>query len=242
MKNFNSFKNETLCIICAKSNSEGVKNKNIKKINGHPLVLYAINKAKKNNFKYICISTENNKIVKIAKKKGINVFFKRSKKLCKKSTPKLSVWKDAIKKSEIFFEKKFKYIVDIEVTNPLINSDDLNNFTKSYFNKKKKYDGQFCITPAKKNPYFNIMEYINGKYSLSKKIRNIKITARQNAPKVFEHVAGLYYFKRNYLLQCKSLFQGKIFGFNVSLFKSFDIDSQLDFKLVELLLKNKKNI
>ena len=86
------------------------------------------------------------------------------------------------------------------------------------------------------------MEYINGKYLLSKKIRNIKITARQNAPKVFEHVGGFYYFKRNYLLQSKNLFQGKIFGFNVSLFKSFDIDSQLDFKLVELLLKNKKNI
>ena len=127
MKNFNSFKNETLCNICAKSNSEGLKNKNIKKINGHPLVLYAINKAKKNNFKHICISTENNKIVKIAKKKGINVFFKRSKKLCKRSTPKLFVWKDAIKKSEIFFEKKFKYILEIEVTNPLINSGDLNN-------------------------------------------------------------------------------------------------------------------
>ena len=86
-------------------------------------------------------------------------------------------------------------------------------------------------------PYFNIMEYKNGSYTLSKKIGNKKITARQNAPKTFEHVAGLYYFKKNYILKCKNLFQGKIFGYNVSLFKSFDIDSLLDFKLVELILK-----
>ena len=74
------------------------------------------------------------------------------------------------------------------------------------------------------------------------KIGNKKITARQNAPKTFEHVAGLYYFKKNYILKCKNLFQGKIFGYYVSLFKSFDIDSLVDFKLVELILKNNKKI
>ena len=242
MKNFNFFKNNTLCIICAKSNSEGVPNKNIKKVNGHALVSYAINKAKKNNFKYICISTESKKVINIAKKNGIKVFFKRQKSLCKRNVPKLSVWKDAIAKSEFFFKKKFDYMLDLEVTNPLINTYDLKKFTKSFYEKKKNYDGQFCITPSKKNPYFNIMEYKNGNYTLSKKIGNKKITARQNAPKTFEHVAGLYYFKKNYILKCKNLFQGKIFGYNVSLFKSFDIDSLLDFKLVELILKNNKKI
>ena len=47
MKNFSLFKNNTLCIICAKSNSEGLPNKNIKKINGKPLLTYALDKAKK---------------------------------------------------------------------------------------------------------------------------------------------------------------------------------------------------
>lgn len=240
MKNFNSFKDNTLCVICAKSNSKGVPNKNIKKINGLPLVSYAIDKAIKNNFKYICVSTESNKVMNIAKKYGIKVFFKREKKLCEKSVPKLLVWKDAIIRSELFFKKKFNHILDLEVTNPLINSNDLKKFTKSVYKKNKKYDGHFCITPAKKNPYFNIMEYKNNKYTLSKNIGHKKITARQNAPKAFEHVAGLYYFKKDYIMRCKTLFEGKIFGYKVSLFKSFDIDSLLDFKLVELILMNNK--
>ena len=151
------------------------------------------------------------------------------------------VWKDAIIKSEKYFMKKFKYILDIEVTNPLINHKDLEKFLKNFYKKKVSYDGQFCITPARKNPYFNLMEYRNKKYVISKKLRNKEITARQNAPKTLEHVAGLYCAKRDYILNCKYLFEGKIYGYNVPLLKSFDIDSIEDFELVESLLNDLKN-
>jgi len=242
MKNFNSFKENTICIICAKSISEGLPNKNVKKIQNIPLISYAFNKAKKNKFKYICVSSDSEKVFKLAKKHSIKVFFKRSKKLCNKNVAKILAWKDAITKSEKFFKKKFKYMIDIEVTNPLINENDLDIFLKSFFNKRQNYDGQFCITEAKKNPYFNMIEYKNKKYVLSKKKKQNKITARQNAPKVFEHVAGLYVFKRDYILKSKHILDGTIYGYKVSMLKSFDIDSILDFKLVKLLLKNKKII
>ena len=76
----------------------------------------------------------------------------------------------------------------------------------------------------------------------SKKLRNKEITARQNAPKTLEHVAGLYCAKRDYILNCKYLFEGKIYGYNVPLLKSFDIDSIEDFELVESLLKKQKKV
>ena len=80
MKNFSSLKKNTLCVICAKSKSQGLRNKNIKLINNYPLIYYAIEKIKKNKFKYICISTDSIKIARIAKKYGVNVFFYRSQK------------------------------------------------------------------------------------------------------------------------------------------------------------------
>ena len=80
------------------------------------------------------------------------------------------------------------------------------------------------------------MDFIN-----ERKI-NKNITARQNAPKVYEHVAGLYIFKKKYILKTNNFLSGKLNGFKVSMLKSFDIDSILDFKLVELLLKNKKEL
>tara|TARA_B100000963_G_scaffold109962_1_gene95713 strand:+ start:430 stop:1143 length:714 start_codon:yes stop_codon:yes gene_type:complete len=236
MNKFRIFKENLLCIICAKSNSEGLKFKNIKKINGKPLISIAIDKAKKNNLKYICISTESNKISKIAKNNGVKVFFKRSISLCRRNTSKLLVWKDAIRKSEKYFKKNFLYILDIEVTNPLINHNDLNKFLKKFFKSVNEFDGLFCTTPAKKNPYFNLLEYKKKKFIISKNIKNKNITARQIAPKTFEHVAALYCFKRDYILNCNSLFDGKINNFHVPLLKSFDIDTYEDFNLVKKIL------
>tara|TARA_Y100000389_G_C17461496_1_gene522092 strand:+ start:2591 stop:3313 length:723 start_codon:yes stop_codon:yes gene_type:complete len=240
MKNFSTFREDTICIICAKSKSQGLRNKNIKLINGHPLIYYAINKAKKNNYKYICISTDSKKIANIAKKYGVSVFFYRSEKLCKPNVPKISVWKDAINKSEAYFNKSFKHMLDIEVTNPLLDKKDLLSFSKSFFKEHKKYDGLFCYTPAKKNPYFNLIERRKNGFKLSKRSKNVNVTARQKAPQTFEHVAGLYYFNTNYILKCSNILDGKTFAYHVPLLKSFDIDSIFDFKLVELILKNIK--
>ena len=61
MRDYKIFKDNLLCLICAKSNSKGLKLKNIKKLNGKPLIYYAIEK-QKNNLKHICISTESNRI------------------------------------------------------------------------------------------------------------------------------------------------------------------------------------
>ena len=82
MENFNKFKEDLLCIICAKSNSEGLKLKNIKRLNGKPLIYFAIEKAKK-NIKNICVSTESDKISNIVKKQGIKVFLKDLKNYAK---------------------------------------------------------------------------------------------------------------------------------------------------------------
>ena len=237
MRDYKIFKDNLLCLICAKSNSKGLKLKNIKKLNGKPLIYYAIEKAKKNNLKHICISTESNRIKNIVKKKGVKVFFKRSKKLCKRDVSKLVVWKDAIIKSEKYFNKKFEYVLDIEVTNPLTNHQDLKKFLFKFFKNIRNYDGQFCTTPARKNPYFNLLEYKNKRFFLSKSLKK-KITARQDAPKTLEHVAALYCFKRDYLLKSSNLFDGKINNFHIPLMKSFDIDTIEDFKLVCKILKN----
>ncbi len=236
MRELNLFKKDTLCIICAKSNSEGLKLKNIKKLNGKPLICFAIEKAKKNNLKNICVSTESNKIVNIVEKKGIKVFFKRSKTLCQRNVSKLIVWKDAVKRSEKFFNKKFKYVLDIEVTNPLITHIDLKNFLKKFYKNINRFSGQFCTTPARKNPYFNLLEFRNNKFFYSKTIPNKNITSRQIAPKTLEHVAALYCFKRDYLLKSSNIFDGKVNNFHVPLMKSFDIDTYEDFKLVKKIL------
>lgn len=233
-------KNNILVTICAKGNSKGLKNKNIKKLNGKPLIIHAIDKVLNNDFKYICISTESKKIQRIVQNKGIQTFFTRSLKLTRSNVAKEDVWKDAILKSQNYFKKKFKYFLDIEVTNPLLDKKDLNNFLRKFFtnNNYKKLNGAFYVCEARKNPYFNIFKKNDTGYDVCIKSKN-NIYSRQKAPKMYEHVAGFYLFKVDHIFnqRTKNLFGEKVVGFEIPFYKTIDIDSKEDFLLSKIIYK-----
>ena len=122
------FLDNTLALVCARGGSKGLKNKNLILLKNKPLIYYAIKKIIKNKLKYNCISSDNKKIINTSKKYGLNAFFVRSKKLSKSNVSKLDVWKNALEISENYFKKKFKFLLDVKVTNPLTTPDDLTNF------------------------------------------------------------------------------------------------------------------
>lgn len=230
-----------LCLICAKGNSKGLKKKNIKKIKGETLLEIAFKKAKKNKFQFFCLSTEDNKIRKLGKKIGLSSFFTRSKNLTKPNVSKLDVWKDCLKKSEIFYKKKFDYILDIEVTNPLTTKKDLKNFLDFFLSHdSSNVDGCLCVIESQKNPYFTILKKTVNGLKIFSDLKKKKIYSRQKAPITYDHIGAFYILKRNYLLKTKNLFDGNMIGYNIEYEKTFDIDNLNDFNLVNMILKNNK--
>lgn len=225
-------KKEIIALVCARGNSKGIKYKNLLKINKMPLIYFAINKILKNKLSYNCISTDNKKIYQISKKFGLKGFFLRPKNLSGPNISKLDVWKHALNVSEKFYNKKFKYLLDIEVTNPLTSPKDLNKFIYKYFEKKNAFDGMFCARKSWKNPYFNILEKSNKKFSVSKSLKN-KIVSRQKAPVTYDHIAAMYIFKSSYIRKAKNIFDGKLKHYELPLNKSIDIDSIEDYELVK---------
>ena len=120
-----------LCTICARGGSKGVKNKNIKKINGKPLIAYTINQAKESKLiNHIVISTDSDDIANISKKYGAEVFFKRDATMASDSAGKLEVIRDAFIRSEEYYDTKFDYLVDLDATAPLRNIHDIKNSFK----------------------------------------------------------------------------------------------------------------
>ncbi len=116
-------KKNIICIIPARSGSKRIKNKNIVKFNGKPLISYSIKTAKKSKlFDRIIVSTDSIKIKKIALRYGAEVPFLRSKKLSNDYAGTNDVLKDVVKKLKL---EKIKYIFCIYPTAPLINSRDL---------------------------------------------------------------------------------------------------------------------
>jgi CMP-N,N'-diacetyllegionaminic acid synthase len=225
-----------LCTICVRGGSKGVKNKNIKVINGKPLIAYTIEQAKESKlFEHIVISTDSDDIASIAKEYGAEVFFKRSPEIASDTAGKLDVIKDAFVRSEAYYEKKFDYLIDLDATAPLRAVEDI---TKS-FEQFLANDNDNLITamPSRRSPYFNLVEVDeNDKVFLSKSLDK-SVVRRQDAPKSYDMNASIYIWKRDIILKEEKIFLEKTGLYVMPEERSIDIDTPLDYEFVEFLMR-----
>jgi CMP-N,N'-diacetyllegionaminic acid synthase len=225
-----------LCTICARGGSKGVKNKNIKHINGKPLIAYTIEQAKKSGlFEHIVISTDSDDISNIAKEYGAEVFFKRSSEMASDTAGKLDVIRDAFKRSEEYYNKKFDYLIDLDATAPLRIVEDITNSFKQF--RDNNNDNLITAMPSRRSPYFNLVEQNKeGKVYLSKELDN-SVVRRQDAPKSYDMNASIYIWKREIILNQNSIFLENTGLYVMPEERSVDIDTELDYKFVEFLMK-----
>lgn len=217
--------------IPAKSNSKGLKNKNIKIFNNKPLIYWTIkaaNESKKiSNF---LVSTDSKKIKKIAKRYKANVPFLRPKRLSRFNTPMIEVVKHAYK-----FYKKFDAVVLLQPTSPLRDYRDIDNACKIF--EKSKADSLIAVNQLKhtSNPE---QVFILKKNFLKYKSNKKKETIRQKK-KIYYSSNGsaIYITKVKYIK--KFIVGGKIVPFFMPKIKSIDIDDAEDFKIAELISKKK---
>lgn len=231
---------KNLCTICARSNSKGLRNKNIKNLINKPLIHYTIELAKKINFiNNITISTDSNRIYDIVKKGLVDIGL-RPKNLSNDYVSKIEVIRHATLKSEKVLNTKFDNIIDLDVTSPLRNKNDiLNSFSKF---KTKNANNLFTVCKAKKNPYFNMVEF-NPKTSQVQVVKKNKknFYSRQKAPMVYEMNASIYIWRRQTLFSKTPLFNKKTIIYEMPFFRSIDIDDQNDFEMVKWIMKKKFN-
>ncbi len=227
-----------LCTICVRKGSKGLKNKNIKLINNQPLFLITLKQALKSKlFNTITVNSDSNFVKKIANNQ--NVFFlQRKKRLSGDNISKIDVIKDSLLETEKQYQCNFDTIVDLDVTSPLRNLSDISNAINFFF--KSKYKNIVSGSIAKKNPFFNqvIIKKNNVKIVCKNKR---KIHSRQQSPKVFDLNASIYIWKRENLIKSVNLINKYTGLFKMKPEKSFDIDSELDLKIVKFILKNKFN-
>lgn len=224
--------------ICARGGSKGVKNKNIRLLNGKPLMTYTIDnfKAWRKADRIIC-STDSTEIQEIAIKNGVEAPFLRPKHLATDTSSKVNVFKHLLKYCEEEENKKYDYLIDLDVTSPLRTVKDVDNA----FNKLINSDADLICScyKAERNPYFNMMEVDEKGYAhLSKKPKE-NIHARQLAPPVYSLNASIYIYRRDFLVSTDFPYSGKTILYEMSDY-SVDIDRQIDFAFVEYLIKEEK--
>tara|TARA_B100000378_G_C17984708_1_gene391724 strand:- start:95 stop:808 length:714 start_codon:yes stop_codon:yes gene_type:complete len=227
-----------LCTICARSGSKGVPHKNLKDLIGKPLLTHSIKHARKSGlFNYIVVSTDCEEIRKISEEFGAYSWFLRPKRLSLDSSPKIPVIRHALQKAETKFNTRFDIIVDLDATSPLRTQDDISGALK--FFQEGNYDNLITGSISRKNPYFNMVEISDlGKLVLCKQTEDPP-KSRQEAPKVFDLNASIYIWKREALLNRDDVISSNTAFYEMPEDRSYDIDSSLDWKIVEMIMKDK---
>ena len=177
-----------ICFIAARGGSKGVPKKNIRVIEGKPLIAHTIVKAIKSGiFSHVVVSTEDSEIAAIAKKYGAELPFRRPKKLAEDKTGGDEVLRHGIKKL-YSLGYDFNIVVLLDCTVPFIRIQDIK--ASISMAKKKKCDIVAGVYRQHLNPYYNIVELKNGFLKLVK-LPKKEFRTRQESPKVYQ-LNGLY--------------------------------------------------
>ena len=227
-----------IAIICARGGSKGVPGKNIRPLLGKPLIAHTIAQALK-IFEHVIVSTDSLEIATIAKEYGAEVPFLRPQKLATNESSKFPVIRHTLLEYEKISGKYFDIVVDLDPTSPLRSLDDIRNCINLLIDKHAS--NVITAMPARRSPYFNLIEkYEDGKIDLSKPLSS-PITHRQNSPKCYDMNASIYVWTRESILNNNTVFLEKTELYVMPEERSIDIDSELDFQFVEFLFKNNNN-
>lgn len=229
-----------LCVIGARGGSKGLTNKNIRSILGKPLIAWSIEQALAcPEIDRVIVSTDSLAIANIAKSYGADVPFIRPAELANDFVGKWEVWQHALAFAEIHYSTPVNLFIDLDCTSPLRDVCDITNAIRQFHTSN--VDAVFSVCEARKNPYFNMLELEDGILRISKGLSR-PVVRRQDAPKVYEHVASIYVISPDYLRRGTGLLSGRTNGYDIGIPKSQDIDSEFDFEFVEYLMKKRLGI
>ena len=187
---------------------------------------------------YIFVATDSEEIAEIALSAGAEAWFLRPKSLSGDHSAKIPVIKHALEMSEIKYQKEFSYLMDLDASSPLRSVKDVRQSYSAFL--EGKFDNLITGSPSRRNPYFNMVEKNDDLVSLSKNIDPVPIS-RQSCPEVFDLNASIYIWKRDILLNSSKLITNNTGFFEMPENRSYDIDSELDWEVVEMIMKKKKN-
>lgn len=224
-----------LVIIPARGGSKGIPHKNIKELGGKPLICYSIDVARKLvPDERICVSTDDDAIIKVVEKYGLKVPFKRPAELATDSAGTNGVLLHALD----FYEQgnaKVDMVVLLQATSPFRKAEDVIESVKLY---DDSIDMVTSVMSAKCNPYYDgFEEDENGLLQISK--GDGLIERRQDAPCVWQQ-NGAVYVINPVQLRLKGLGgMNRIRKYVMDELHSIDLDTMFDWMVAELMIKER---
>ncbi len=229
---------KALVLIPARGGSKGIPHKNIKEFKGKPLICHAIDTARQiTDDTNICVSTDDNEIIKVVEDYGLKVPFKRPDEL---ATDNAGTYEVIIHALDYYKSKGYEYdiVILLQTTSPFRVVDDVHNSIAIY--DKGNYEMVVTVKNTSANPYYDCFEPDENGY-LSQSKGDGKYVRRQDVPKVYEYNGAVY------VMNVKALYEQhysefkKVGFYEMDEHRSMDLDTPLDWKLAELLIDENRD-
>ena len=219
-----------LAIIPARGGSKGIPRKNLRALNGKPLISYSISTALNSSLiTNVYVSSEDEEILSIAEKLGANIHI-RNEEIARDVTTLDPVIHSALEYIENHDQKKFEFVITIQPTSPLLKTDSLDSAIQKIIDDESVDTiisgiNDTHLTWREENHQFlpNYAERVN----------------RQYLPKVYKETGGFLITRR------KCVTPDSRIGKNVVLQElpsdeAIDIDTYADWGICEFYLRRKR--
>jgi len=228
-----------LCVVPARGGSKSIPMKNLRRLGGQPLVAWPIKAALNCDLitEVVC-SSDNEEILAFAKTLGANTH-KRPLYLSTDDAASPPVVMDVIAELEKI-GRFFDYVFMLEPTSPLTDSFDLTIALRTLEENSVKFDSLVTVAESVSGHPDFTFSLLQDKSIVSINQEHWKVRRRQDISKLFFIEGTLYLSKVETFKKTIAFVQEKTMGMMVPREKSFEIDEELDFYLLEAILKYRK--
>jgi CMP-N,N'-diacetyllegionaminic acid synthase len=227
---------KVLFLIPARGGSKGIPHKNIKLLDGKPLVCYAIDAARSvaSSDEDICVSTDDDEIIKVVEEYGLAVPFRRPDALAQDGSGSYEVILHALD----FFEQRgrsYDVVVLLQPTSPFRTSEHVREAMQLY---TPDCDMVVSVAEAKTNPYYVMFQ--ENEEGFLKHVLEGNFTRRQDCPVVYEYNGAVYVMSVAALKEKHLSAFTKNRKYVMPQSASIDLDTPEDWQYAEYLLLSSK--
>ena len=227
-----------IAVIPARSGSKGLPGKNTKPLCGKPLIAWSIKEAlKSKHIDEICVSTDSEEIIKIARDFGANPNFKRPAELAQDDSTTTDVLLHALEEYKKI-NKYFDIIVCLQPTSPTRESQDIDESLELLVNNNDAWSAA-SVAEAEDPSLFASLK--SGFLSWHGDPPN-NIRRQQKKQKLYYLDGTITLSWVDKLIEHRGFYHDKTLGMIVPKWKSTDIDDLVDWYQAESIIKNLQEI
>lgn len=224
--------NDILTVIPARGSSKRVPLKNIKELNGKPLLAYTIEAALEASLNDIVVSTDSEKIACLSKTYGVRVVIRPDEFATDKASTE-SVLLHALDIME-GVGNKYKWVMTLQPTSPFRSAKTIKHFINILYKKSIKQDCLMSVT-ENRGDFWQMCDE-----GLVKRLFPDAPRRQQDRIPLFEENSAIYITLVEALRRTNSVLGNSVRGIAIDPFEAFDINTDLDFQIAEALLKNRR--